>query len=501
MLPRVQQPFRPVDRFARRWDQALHQSPLLLGLRLVADGVDVCELAPPLGGGLEAELVDPHVCSELDALVHRHGLVHRPLVCRHGLVVVGGRPQDRTSLGRGDLDAAADGGEGGFSARVHLIEVHEEGEDARALRSPDSRVLVVVPPVELARLVPQDLHRLRVRLRHTRQVGDPASDAAQDRVAAAPVMLAPRSRRGADGLHAVSRDRATPMLLALGDDGARLVGGEEVVVRHHPRVARQDRGRVALLGRLGQRALEHGAGRASRRGGELAREGGVSPAPLVDDHGAPAARPAAPLEHRLGRSLARAGSRLRLALRRVHVVARRRLAEVARHSAVSLHVAGVRVALAHRRPLPAVGRLVDAGQVRHKAAARGRGSCPRRRSAAQLAGVSALHVHVRRVGVALAGLSPAFTALGGVGRAAVGLRRRGSDAKALRIVSGVPARGCALSCRHDFVGVAICSTVRSLPPSLKEQCGAAAPQPLREALLFTLADPVGHDDEGKRPSD
>lgn len=173
----------------------------------------------------------------------------------------------------------------------------------------------------------------------------------------------------------------------------------------------------------------------------------------------------------------------------------------ARHSAVSLHVAGVRVALAHRRPLPAVGRLVDAGQVRHKAAARGRGSCPRRRSAAQLAGVSALHVHVRRVGVALAGLSPAFTALGGVGRAAVGLRRRGSDAKALRIVSGVPARGCALSCRHDFVGVAICSTVRSLPPSMKEQCGAAAPQPLREALLFTLADPVGHDDEGKRPSD
>jgi len=96
------------------------QSPMLLGLRLVADGVDVCELAPPLGGGLEAELVDPHVCSELDALVHRHGLVHRPLVCRHGLVVVGGRPQDRTSLGRGDLDAAADGGEGGFSAGVHL---------------------------------------------------------------------------------------------------------------------------------------------------------------------------------------------------------------------------------------------------------------------------------------------------------------------------------------------------------------------------------------------
>mmetsp|Transcript_32109 Transcript_32109/g.100816 ORF Transcript_32109/g.100816 Transcript_32109/m.100816 type:complete len:214 (+) Transcript_32109:316-957(+) len=213
---------------------------MLLGLRLVADGVDVCELAPPLGGGLEAELVDPHVCSELDALVHRHGLVHRPLVCRHGLVVVGGRPQDRTSLGRGDLDAAADGGEGGFSAGVHLIQVHEEGEDARALRSPDSRVLVVVPPVELARLVPQDLKVLRVLLGHA---GDPSHalcDCVDSRVAGAPVLVAaPVLRRRSDRGELVPGERALQLLPGELDHPLRLGGRDKAFKLDDVRLRRE----------------------------------------------------------------------------------------------------------------------------------------------------------------------------------------------------------------------------------------------------------------------
>mmetsp|Transcript_4415 Transcript_4415/g.14185 ORF Transcript_4415/g.14185 Transcript_4415/m.14185 type:complete len:297 (-) Transcript_4415:340-1230(-) len=263
MLPRVQRPFRPVDRFARRWDQALHQSPLLLGLRLVADGVDVCELAPPLGGGLEAELVDPHVCSELDALVHRHGLVHRPLVCRHGLVVVGGRPQDRTSLGRGDLDAAADGGEGGFSARVHLIEVHEEGEDARALRSPDSRVLVVVPPVELARLVPHDLEVLAVVVRRACEVVDPAHDAVDVLIRKAFWKVAPALVGGPHGVELVAGERALERLLAHVSERLRLDLAQKVVVLDDPWRAREDERRIlgegvdAVLEELVEVAFRH----------------------------------------------------------------------------------------------------------------------------------------------------------------------------------------------------------------------------------------------------
>ena len=197
----------------------------VITLTLVAHSpvtVHLCVRAACSVGPLEVPQMEPVVGRKLDASPDRDRLVVCAVVAGEWVVVQHRRPQQRTAQLRRDREvehlheATAPlaplrlAGErrgrrcrkGGLPARLWLREVHKEGVEPRPPRRRRGRVLVVVPPVELARLVPQDLHRLRVRLRHTRQVGDPASDAAQDRVAAAPVVLAPRSRRGADGLHA-----------------------------------------------------------------------------------------------------------------------------------------------------------------------------------------------------------------------------------------------------------------------------------------------------------
>eukprot|EP00962_Isochrysis_galbana_P000062 scaffold21_cov90-Isochrysis_galbana.AAC.6 len=65
---------------------------------------------------------------------------------------------------------------------LHVAEVHVEGIEARPPRRSGRRVLVVVPLIELARLVAQDLQVLGILLWHAGQVLDAAADAGQKRV-------------------------------------------------------------------------------------------------------------------------------------------------------------------------------------------------------------------------------------------------------------------------------------------------------------------------------
>ena len=150
------------------------------------------------------------------------------------------------------------------------------------------------------------------------------------------------------------------------------------------------------------------------------------------------AAPAALAVHSLRRSVAHAGLRLGLAPRRVRVMARARLAEVARHAAHVPHVVRVRVAFAHSSPLAAVRRLVLA---RVPLGMRGSGAPP-----AAMAREFAALQHKVRVRLALASLGPSLAGLVSVGqleaRAGVGRTQQLRLSPPRRLVQ---RRGCPLN--------------------------------------------------------
>jgi len=71
-----------------------------------------------------------------------------------GVVALDARPEDgRASLGRdGDVEPR----EAGLAAALHVAQVHKEGVEPRPPGGEPGRILVVVLPVELARLIPGD---------------------------------------------------------------------------------------------------------------------------------------------------------------------------------------------------------------------------------------------------------------------------------------------------------------------------------------------------------
>mmetsp|Transcript_47272 Transcript_47272/g.106562 ORF Transcript_47272/g.106562 Transcript_47272/m.106562 type:complete len:268 (+) Transcript_47272:576-1379(+) len=235
-LVRLRNSLGHADCFLSRRDVTLHQSLVLGSLRSAPHGVHIGELTPTLRRRLEAELMNPHVGAEFNPFVHWHRLMQRALVCRHGLVVEGGWPKDRAPFFGGDGDPAfADRREGRLASRLGVVEIHEEGEHAWALRRPECRVLVVMPLVELARLIANNLEILPVVEWRARQLVDPPHDAVDVLVGEALREVAPALEGGANGIQLVAGKRAFERLLAHILEGLRLFIGYEVVVLHHPR--------------------------------------------------------------------------------------------------------------------------------------------------------------------------------------------------------------------------------------------------------------------------
>mmetsp|Transcript_1243 Transcript_1243/g.3571 ORF Transcript_1243/g.3571 Transcript_1243/m.3571 type:complete len:220 (+) Transcript_1243:168-827(+) len=181
--------------------------------------------------GAEVVHVDPHVCAELGSLDHGERGVVGAVVRRIRCVVEHRGPEDGAALARlnGELELR----EVRLAALVHVVEVHEEGVDAHALRTPRGRVLVVVQLVELSLLVLDDLHEFAVLDGHSSDSGDLRLHALHHRVLEAFLEVAPALRGGTHRRDVVPCERALELVGAERNDAVRLLIGEEGVELQH----------------------------------------------------------------------------------------------------------------------------------------------------------------------------------------------------------------------------------------------------------------------------
>mmetsp|Transcript_10119 Transcript_10119/g.25220 ORF Transcript_10119/g.25220 Transcript_10119/m.25220 type:complete len:474 (+) Transcript_10119:67-1488(+) len=422
------------------------QSVPVLDVRLVA--------ARALRHRAEGVHVDPVVDPVLDARLDGQRLVVSPIVALVRVRVEHGGPYTHGALlGR---HGHVEPGEVGQPALVAVAHVHEDGEHARPPRGGARRVLVVVGLVELARLVPQHLHGLGVLHGDAHHAGDALLHRG-DRGVLRTYAAAPRGRGRARRLHAVARHRALPHLAALRarpDDLVALLRGEEVVDREQPRavrVARRPlRARAPLRRADARRRRVHGHALAPLA--HDAQEDLVDRAGLGRGLHARAPLALGPVEAVLLARAARPRALLRQLRRRVAVervgevggggaaaplgavgqvvLARLRLAHLARDGAVGEHEARVGLALADRRP-----RRTVVVRVLTRAALLGRWLA----AVAHAAGRLAARLHEGRVVVALAALGPVGAVL-----MLVDARRVDPPRRSLGLDGSLPPRWCRL---------------------------------------------------------
>ena len=150
--------------------------------------------------------------------------------------------------------------EGCLAARLGLVEVHEEGEHAWSLRRPDGGVLVVVPLVELPRLVAHDLQVLAVVVRNADDLVDPRCDVVHEGVREAAGEVAPALVGGAHWVELVARERAQRLFSHHPEGLGLLLAHKIIELQHHGDVERA----LASTAGSGEDILED-TGEAARR--------------------------------------------------------------------------------------------------------------------------------------------------------------------------------------------------------------------------------------------
>mmetsp|Transcript_3930 Transcript_3930/g.13178 ORF Transcript_3930/g.13178 Transcript_3930/m.13178 type:complete len:367 (-) Transcript_3930:589-1689(-) len=242
---------------------------------------------------LEVVAVHPEVGRDLLPLDHGPGLVEGAVVRRVGVRVEHRRPHERMALARAHSQVEV--WEGCLAACLHVVEVHEEGEQARAPGRVREGVLVVVTLVELARLVPEHLQVLGIGPRDADEVCDARAYPLEGGVLEALGHVAPRGGGGAHGGHAVPGEGPLEVVPAFGHEGRGLLLGEKRLELHDPGGRGEHPRRVgrALGGEAAEESVQvpgvHGGAHVSRAHARLL--------PLVAAH---AAGEGAPRHHPRG---------------------------------------------------------------------------------------------------------------------------------------------------------------------------------------------------------
>mmetsp|Transcript_21256 Transcript_21256/g.48688 ORF Transcript_21256/g.48688 Transcript_21256/m.48688 type:complete len:261 (+) Transcript_21256:187-969(+) len=192
-------------------------------------------------------LVHPHVAGEFHPDFHRQSFMICLRFVLIWVVVCDGWPQDCAAFnGRhGDPEVI----EPRAPPPLRRVEIHEESVDARPLGGEVTGILVMMPSVELADVIPDDLEWLHVANRRADEVGDAFCDAIGQRVAVTLVAGAPALVARAHRRQRVARETSLEMRRARRDEGSRFRVVDEVLQRDHPRRLRVGIGR--LTQRLG----------------------------------------------------------------------------------------------------------------------------------------------------------------------------------------------------------------------------------------------------------